>query len=152
LAGALDVTALERSLNEIIHRHEILRTTFATEGDQPIQIIAPSLALPVSLTDLQRLPAPEREAEALRLATEEAQRPFDLTQGPLIRARLLRLADDDHVALLTLHHIVADGWSADILIREMTALYQAFSTGNPTLLPDLPLQYADFAAWQRAWL
>jgi amino acid adenylation domain-containing protein/non-ribosomal peptide synthase protein (TIGR01720 family) len=162
LAGALNVAALERSLNEIVRRHESLRTTFATQGDQPVQIIAPSLALPVSLADLCQLPASEREAEALRLAMEEAQRPFDLTRGPLIRARLLRLAGDDHVALLTLHHIVADGWSADILVREMTALYQAFSTGKACpatagsaegpLLPGLPLQYADFAAWQRAWL
>ncbi len=150
--GQLDVVALEQSLNEIVRRHEILRTIFATVDGQAVQVITPQLSLRVSLVDLSSLPPAEREPEALRLAAEEAQRPFDLVRGPLLRARLLRLDEEDHVALLTMHHIVSDGWSTGVLVQEIAALYPAFSAGQPSPLPDLPIQYADFAHWQRQWL
>ena len=115
LSGRLDVGALERALNEIVRRHEALRTTFAVEDGQPVQVIAPLLRLPLPVTDLSSLPVSEREAEAQRLAAEEAQRPFDLEHGPLLRAQLLRLSEREHIALLTVHHIVSDGWSMGVL-------------------------------------
>jgi amino acid adenylation domain-containing protein len=152
LSGPLDVSALWRSLNEIVQRHEALRTTFVEVEGRPAQVIAPRLTLSLPVIDLQGLPESGREAEATRLATAEAQRPFDLTEGPLLRAMLLRLDQEIHIALLTMHHIVADGWSVGLLIREVAALYEAFLAGRPSPLPDLRIQYADFAHWQRQWL
>lgn len=149
LTGSLDVEALERSVAEIIGRHEILRTTFITVGGQPVQVIAPSLASALPLVDLRRFPETEREALVHRLAFEEAQLPFDLTKGPLLRATLLCLDKEDHVLLLTMHHIVSDLWSLGVFIREFALLYQALSTGNPSPLPELPIQYADYAIWQQ---
>ena len=131
LTGPLDVAALEQSLNEIVRRHEVLRAAFVTEKGHPVQVIAPELTLTLPVVDLRHLPEAEREAEALRLATEEAQRPFDLTQGPLLRASLLQLDEEEHIALLTMHHIVSDGWSIGVLVREIATLYDAFSAGNP---------------------
>ncbi len=152
LEGALDAPALERSLAEIVRRHEVLRTTFVmTPGGEPRQVIgAPSFALLV--VDLGELPSSAREAEARRLAAEEAQRPFDLAKGPLFRASLVRLSEDRHVLLTTVHHSVSDGWSESVLGAELAALYEAFSAGRPSPLPELPIQYADYAVWQRAWL
>ncbi|MFZ5917840.1 MAG: amino acid adenylation domain-containing protein, partial [Chloroflexota bacterium] len=150
--GTLDVLALAHSLNEIVRRHEVLRTTFRTQDGRPAQVVAPEVHLALPLTDLGHLPAEEREAEALRLAQEEAQRPFDLARGPLLRARLLRLEQQDHFVLLTMHHIVSDGWSMGVLIRELSELYPAFLAGQPSSLLPLPLQYVDFAHWQRGWL
>ncbi|MCL5996905.1 MAG: amino acid adenylation domain-containing protein, partial [Chloroflexi bacterium] len=152
LTGSLNMLALQRSLNEVVHRHEVLRTTFVTIGEQVRQVIAPVLCLDVPLLNLQILPKVDREREAMRLATEEAQRPFDLAHGPLLRIRLLRLGDEDHALLLVFHHIIADGWSLGVLVRELTALYTAFAAGRPSPLPELPIQYADFACWQREWL
>ena len=152
LNGSLDIGALDQSLNEIVRRHEALRTTFSTVGGQPVQKISPSLSLPLTLVDLSHLPDSEREAEVGELSNEEAQRPFDLAHGPLVRATLLRLNDEDHVLLLTIHHIVSDGWSMGVLFRELSVLYEAFSNGNPSPLEELPVQYADFAQWQRNWL
>ncbi len=152
LRGSLNVAALERSVNEIVKRHEALRTTFATVDGRPVQVIAPTLTVKPPIVNLQELPESEREAEVRRLAIEEAQRPFNLAQGPLLRVTLLRLAEEEHVGLLTMHHIVSDGWSTGILIREMAVLYEAFSCGNSSPLPELPIQYADFAYWQRQWL
>ncbi|RMF36691.1 MAG: non-ribosomal peptide synthetase, partial [Chloroflexi bacterium] len=152
LRGPLDVAVLERSLNEIVRRHESLRTTFRATDGKPVQVIAPTLKLPLPLVDLSGLPKAAREAEVQRLATEEAQRPFDLSRGPLLRVTLLRLGDEEHVALLTMHHIISDGWSMRVLVQELAALYDAFSHGRPSPLPDLPIQYADFALWQREWL
>ncbi|MGC2062020.1 MAG: amino acid adenylation domain-containing protein, partial [Thermodesulfovibrionales bacterium] len=152
LKGKLDVEAIEQVFAEIVRRHETLRTTFAPAARLPEQVIASELALPVFMRDLSGLPEEERLAEALRLAREEAQQPFDLVLGPLIRVALLQLKEEEHLLLVTMHHIVSDGWSIGILARELSALYNAFSTGLPSPLPDLPIQYADFAVWQRQYM
>ena len=152
LKGPLNVAALKHSLHEIVKRHEALRTTFAIVDGRPVQVIAPLLTLPLPIVDLRYLPETEREAEVQRRATNEAQRPFDLAEGPLVRTTVLRLDENEHVGLLTMHHIVSDGWSTGILIREMAVLYDAFCSDRPASLPQLPIQYADFAHWQRDWL
>lgn len=152
LRGSLNVMALEQSLNEVVRRHAALRTTFATVDGQPVQRITPALTLTLRVIDLLGFPETEREAEALRLTKEEAVRPFDLTRGPLVRCSLLQLDDAEHLVLFTIHHIVSDAWSMGVLIQELAALYEAFSTGKLSPLPDLPIQYADFAIWQRQWL
>jgi amino acid adenylation domain-containing protein/FkbM family methyltransferase len=152
LRGALDVVALARSLNAIVRRHEALRTTFVALDGRPIQIIASALSVPLPLVDLQHLPAHEREAEAQRLTSAEVRHPFDLATGPLIRASLIRLDATEHLLLLAMHHIVSDGWSMGVFIRELAKLYESFAAGRPAPLPDLPIQYADFAVWQRQWL
>ncbi|HEX5752319.1 MAG TPA: amino acid adenylation domain-containing protein, partial [Archangium sp.] len=152
LEGALDVAALESSLSALVQRHESLRTTFHSEQGQAVQVIAPNGALPLQVVDLRSLPSAEREAEVRKLTTQDALRPFDLGRGPLLRALLLRLDEHQHVLMLTLHHIISDGWSMGVLVRELAAFYQAFSQGRPSPLPELPVQYADYSAWQRGWL
>ncbi|MGB7498148.1 MAG: amino acid adenylation domain-containing protein, partial [Candidatus Acidiferrum sp.] len=152
LKGPLNLAALEQSLNEIVQRHESLRTTFANVEGRPTQVIARTLTIKLPVLDLRYLAVSERETEVRRLVTAEAQRPFDLSKGPLIRGTVLRLADEEHVGLLTMHHIVSDGWSTGILVRELATLYVAFCLGSPSPLPALPIQYADFAHWQRQWL
>ncbi|WP_164021073.1 amino acid adenylation domain-containing protein [Pyxidicoccus trucidator] len=150
--GALDVRALEQGLRTVVHRHEALRTTFHEEGEVSVQRIHPHATLELPLTDLSPLPEAEREATARRLAVEEAHRPFDLGRGPLFRTHLLRLAPERHVLLVTMHHIVSDGWSIGVLVREVAAGYEAATRGQDAELPPLPVQYADFAAWQREWM
>jgi amino acid adenylation domain-containing protein/non-ribosomal peptide synthase protein (TIGR01720 family) len=150
LGGALDAQALERALLALCRRHEVLRTTFTTVAGKPVQVIHAEPNLRLALDDLSALPAAAREDVARREAEVEAQRPFDLAKGPLVRARLLRLAEDDHVLLLTLHHIVSDAWTRGILAKEIAALYVAGD--EPITLRALPIQYADYAAWQRAFL
>ncbi|HEX5884420.1 MAG TPA: amino acid adenylation domain-containing protein [Pyrinomonadaceae bacterium] len=152
LKGQLQVTALVQSFAEIVRRHEALRTTFQVVSGQPMQVIGDPQQIALEVIDLRRLPRPQREQTAQRLTDEEAQRPFDLARGPLLRVRLLKLDDEEHILLVTLHHIVSDGWSAGILGDELTTLYQAFSLGQSSSLPELPIQYADFAMWQRDWL
>ncbi|MEG4350117.1 amino acid adenylation domain-containing protein [Microcoleus sp. LAD1_D3] len=152
LKGAIDVTALERSFQAVINRHEALRTTFGAVEGRPIQLIIPEPTFALSLVDLQHFPQSQREAEAMRLAAEEAQQPFDLANWPLMRVTLLQLGDTEFILLLTIHHIVADGWSLGVLVREMATLYEAFCTGKPSPLPELSIQYADYAVWQRNWL
>jgi amino acid adenylation domain-containing protein len=152
MRGRCDVAALVRSLNEIVRRHEALRTTFEVVAGEPVQKIAPALNLEVPVIDLGELDEAKREAEAQRLAAEEGEIPFDLARGPLLRAKVLRLAEADLVLLLTIHHIVSDGWSMGVLYEELTALYAAFSRGRPSPLPELPIQYADFTVWQRELL
>jgi len=152
LHGPLDVAVLERSFNEVIQRHEALRTTFTTIAEQPVQAIAPTLRLTLPVIDLRGLPEQRRQANVRELAAAAAQQPFDLEQGPLLRACLLQLQEREFVLLLTMHHIIADGWSLGVLLRELAELYAAFSTGQPSPLPELPIQYADFAVWQRQWL
>jgi amino acid adenylation domain-containing protein len=149
LGGPLDAVAFKLTLNEIVRRHEALRTTFATLDGAPVQVIAASLDLPLPLTDLCNVPAGEREAEARRLLQQEARLPFDLNAGPLIRAGLLRLAATEHIVILTLHHIVSDAWSTGVLVNEVAALYAAYAQGRPQRLPELRIQYADFARQQR---
>jgi amino acid adenylation domain-containing protein len=151
LTGVLDVSALARSLTEIVRRHDVLRTTFELADGLPLQRIGEPVDVPLPLVDLRSVPAADRDAEWRRLAAEEARRPWDLVAGPVFRARLWRLADDDHRLLMLMHHIVGDGWSQGVLVNELAALYDAFSTGRPSPLPDLPIQYADFAVWQREW-
>ena len=152
LAGQLDAVALERSLSEIIRRHEVLRTTFDVSHGQPVQII--NEAQPVSLpaVDLGQLPEGEREARWRQLAIEDARRPVDLKRGPLVRFVLLRLSDDSHVLLVTMHHIISDGWSIGIFVRELVSLYTAYSKGKQSPLDELPFQYADYAVWEKEWL
>ena len=152
LTGPLNVSAAERSLNEVVRRHEALRTTISEVDGQPKQQIAPSLRLELPVLDLSELSEGEINSRVHRLAEEEAARPFDLTVGPLVRAKLLRLGDQEHVMLFTMHHIVSDGWSMGILVSEVTALYGAYSRGEESPLHELPIQYADYAAWQRDWL
>jgi amino acid adenylation domain-containing protein len=152
LTGPLDLTALEQVLNEIVRRHEILRTTFRTVGGQPVQVIAPKLTLTLPVVDLRTKPEAEREDEVMRIATEEARKTFNLSEGPLLRVILIKLTEEERVVLLTMHHIVSDGWSVGALIREVAALYESFTSGAPASLPELPIQYVDFAVWQRQWL
>ncbi len=152
LTGQLEIDALQRTFDEIIRRHEVLRTTFAASQGQPQQIISPPKPFDISLTDLTAWPETEREEEARRLAREEALLPFDLVQGPLLRVRLVRTDEEEHLVLFTMHHIISDGWSISVLVREVAALYDAFSRGEASPLQELPLQYADFAIWQREWL
>jgi len=152
LTGQLNQAALEQSLNEIVRRHESLRTTFVMHQGYPVQVIASSLTLQVPVIDFCGLPQDERVAFCQQCCTEGIRHPFDVSQGPLLRAFLLRLTETEHVFLLTLHHIVSDGWSMDVLFRELEWLYKGFTAGTPSPLPDLPIQYADFALWQRQWL
>ena len=152
LSGRLDVAALQRTFDEIFRRHAVLRTRFVNRDGSPVQLVAPAAELAMPVTDLGALPAAERDAAARRLALAEAQRPFDLAQGPPMRASLLRLGGQEHIVLLTLHHIVSDGWSLGVLVKEVATLYGAFSQGLPSPLPELPIQYADYAQWQRQWL
>ncbi len=149
LSGILHVTALEASLHEIIRRHEALRTTFISLEGQPVQIIAPPQRISLPVIDLELLEEVARNSAVQHLTTAEAQRPFDLSHGPLMRIALLRLSSAEHILLLTLHHIISDGWSMGIFLRELTILYAAYAAGKPSPLPDLPIQYADFACWQR---
>jgi aspartate racemase len=152
ITGALNPQVLERVLNEIVRRHASLRTIFPLVHREPVQKILDRVALPVACVDLTAVAADRRETEARALASQEAVRPFDLTEAPLLRATLLTLAADDHVLLLTMHHIVSDAWSAAIFLEEFGILYQAFAAGQPSPLPDLSMQYADYALWQRDWL
>ncbi|MET0399501.1 MAG: amino acid adenylation domain-containing protein, partial [Longimicrobiaceae bacterium] len=152
LRGALDVGALRRSLEALVARHEALRTIFAVVDGEPVQVVDDRVDLRLPVADLSGLAADARDAETRRLIGEETLRPFDLARGPLIRALLVRAGAEEHAVLFTLHHIVADGWSLGVLVREVSALYGAFSRGEAPRLAALPIQYGDYAAWQRAWL
>jgi amino acid adenylation domain-containing protein len=150
--GPLNVTALERSMQEVVNRHESLRTRFTTMEGEPVQLIEDQIVLPVALEDLNELPEPQRSVEARRVVREEVQKSFDLKRGPLLRAKVLRLQAQEHILVLTMHHIIADGWSLGIVVREISMLYASFDAGTPSLLPELPIQYADYSMWQREWL
>jgi amino acid adenylation domain-containing protein len=153
LTGELNTKALVDSLNEIVRRHESQRTTFDADKDgEPIQVIAESFALNIPTVDLSTRPGAEREAAVREIAAKEAQTPFDLSKGPLLRATIVKLDSRDHVLLLTMHHIVSDAWSAAIFFQELGVLYTAFAAGKPSPLPELAVQYADYAAWQRKFL
>jgi amino acid adenylation domain-containing protein len=146
---AVDADVLERSVNEIVRRHESLRTTFRAEDGVPVQIVAPTPHIALPVIDLRYLPGSRRDAEVRRLGTEEAERPFNLAQGPLLRTTLLRTGDPQYILLLAMHHIVADGWAMGIFWKDLAAVWEAFELGRPSPLPELPIQYADFATWQR---
>jgi hypothetical protein len=155
LSGALNITALEQSFHEMIRRHEVLRTTFGLAdpmAKQPIQIIAPALQVPLQLDDLRGLAPSERDGAARHLVREAALMPFDLERGPLLRLLLLRLDDQACDLIVVLHSMVSDGWSIGVLAHELSALYDASAMGKPSPLSALPIQYADFACWQRQWL
>ena len=152
LRGVLNVAALQQSFSEIVRRHEVLRTSFVTVDGEAIQIVNPAQPIHIAKEDLSGLSPANRDDRVQQLAVEEAQVPFDLSGAPLIRLQLLRLAQHEHVLLLTMHHIVSDEWSAGIFIREIGALYQSFVRGTASPLPELPIQYADYAEWQSGWL
>ena len=150
--GVLNVEMLERSLEVLVRRHEILRTTFTVRAGQPIQVIHPSGCYCLPLIDLRGLRPERRECVAQQMARQEIQRPCDLTTGPLLRTYTLRLETQEHLILLTQHHIITDGWSNKVLMRELSILYRAFVAEQPSPLAPLPIQYADYALWQRNWL
>jgi acyl transferase domain-containing protein len=152
LRGSLHVPAMEEALNGVIARHESLRTTFGGQGEQPVQRIVAALRIPLLVADLSGLPEERREDEARRQVLAEAEIPYDLETGPLLRGSVLRLRGDEHILLLNVHHIVSDKWSQDVLIEELAALYGVHAAGRPATLPALPVQYADFSQWQLDWL
>src|SRR5262245_48591802 len=152
MMGDLDIKALKQTLSAISRRHESLRTRFETKGGQAVQVIGEAGIMNLPIVELSSIGGSARELEVQRLAMEEAQSPFDLARGPLQRARLLRVAEHNYVALFTMHHIISDGWSLGILIKEVAVLYEAFTKGDVYPLPDLNIQYSDYAVWQREWL
>ncbi|MEG4916422.1 amino acid adenylation domain-containing protein [Microcoleus sp. B7-D4] len=152
LNGQLNISALENSINEIIIRHEALRTNFTTQNSKPVQIIQESLKLKLPIIDLESLSKEEREIETKRLVTQLANQPFNLQQEPLLRSFLLKLGEQNYIFVLVLHHIIADGWSIEVLERELSTIYTALCNNQTPVLPELPIQYADFAVWQRNWL
>ena len=152
LIGTLDVGALEQTFTEIVRRHEVLRTTFDAPDGRPRQLVHPPMPLALAREPVPGDSAEQRALAARRLAQAEAARPFDLQHGPLLRVRLLQLDDERHVVLLTMHHIISDGWSMGVLVNEVSTLYAAYVKGEASPLEELEVQYADFAVWQRAWL
>src|SRR5262249_10529864 len=148
----LDASALESSINNIVRRHESLRTRFSTLGDRTVQIISPELSLNLPAVDLRAIPASDRENIALRLARGEALAPFDLRQLPLLRTNLVRISDVEHLLLLSMHHIISDRRSMEIFFAELAALYNAQLCGTPVVLPELSTQYAEYVLWQRHFL
>nr|WP_323374619.1 amino acid adenylation domain-containing protein [Nostoc commune] len=152
LQGQLNVKAFQQSFNEILRRHEALRTNFHTIEGQPVAVILPPAAVQLPILNISNLLANQQELQVQQQAREEAQQAFDLNEGFLLRVKLLRLSEQEHILLLTMHHIASDAWSTDILMREFATLYQAFCEGQPAPLAELPIQYVDFAAWQRQWL
>lgn len=152
LKGTLDQWVFQEAIQEMAQRHETLRTTFDVVDGSQVQKIHPHASVSLELVDLSHLPEDEREIEAKHLATEEATRPFDLERGPLMRASLLRLGEEEHLLLLTFHHIVFDGWSSGVLLKELSAIYPALLEGRPSPLEPIEIQYADFSVWQRKWL
>lgn len=152
LQGPLDVNAFRHAVNALVERHEVLRTTFTNRDGNPIQTVSQQLTLPFPILDLQSWSESEREAEALRLAEQEVRLPFDLAHGPLLRTLLVQIGNEDYLLVITMHHIISDGWSMSVFTRELGCFYDALSNGRAPTLPSLPIQYADFAVWQRQQL
>jgi hypothetical protein len=150
--GDVDAPLLQQCIDEVVRRHEVLRTSFSLVAGQPVQIVAANLDVPLAVVDLRSMPASTRAAEASRLAMREAQTPFDLAQPPLVRFCLLRIDANAAMLLYTMHHIVSDGWSLGVLMHELAELYEAYAAGRRSPLPPLPMQYGDYAEWQRQWL
>jgi hypothetical protein len=149
LTGALNVDALERTRTEVSRRHEALRTRFDVQDGEPVQVIDEPTPFLLTVTEVEAVAQEQRVAELIKA---EASRPFDLATGPLVRAQLLKLSDLEHVLLFTMHHIISDGWSMGVLIKEVATLYNAYVQGAESPLEELPIQYADYAVWQREWL
>ena len=152
LLGDLDTQVLQQSLEAVIERQEVLRTTFPEVDDQPVQRIGAPMSLNLPLLDLEDFATDERESQALSFIIDESQRPFDLAAGPMLRTKLLRMSERDHILILTMHHIVSDAWSMGVLVRDAAAFYKSFAEDSAVSLPELQIQYADYASWQRAWL
>ncbi len=152
LTGRLNLQALKQSLAEIVRRHEILRTAFKVIDGQPVQVISPEIDLELPIVDLRQFPSEVRKAEAQKLIRQEAKQPFALSQAPLLRVKLLRLADEEHILIRVAHHIIFDGWSTRLFSKELAILYEAFSTGKSSPLSELPNQYGDWVLWQNQWL
>uniref|UniRef100_UPI00114466A8 condensation domain-containing protein n=1 Tax=Myxococcus sp. AB025B TaxID=2562794 RepID=UPI00114466A8 len=152
MSGPLDTEVLARTFQELVRRHEALRTTFRSENGVAVQRVSAEVEVPLRVVQLDGLPEAAREAEALRHVEQEVLLPFDLSRGPLLRATLVRLSEEEHVLVVVLHHIVSDGWSTGLLVREVAALYGAYAEGKPSPLGELPVQYGDYAEWQRGWL
>ena len=152
LRGKLNVPALERTVNEIVCRHESLRTTFHNVEGRPVAVVSPTVTIPLTPQPVLDTDGQAKEEELVRLARREASTPFDLAKGPLVRSQLLRIEEDDHALLIVVHHIVGDGWSGSLIAGELAALYEPFAHDLPSPLPELAIQYADFTAWQRQWL
>ncbi len=152
IGGPLSLEWLGASLDRVVARHEALRTTFPASGGRPIQRVAPALAIPLALADLSERPAEDREQAARALLAAAMDQPFDLASGPLLRLTLVRLASEEHLLLLCMHHIISDGWSVGILLHELLSSYDALAQGRPAALPELPIQYGDYAIWQRQWM
>ncbi len=152
LTGQINSAVLEYSINEIIKRHEILRTSFGVVAGQPVPIIAPALTLTLPVIDLREIPEIEQEAKAQQVVSAISSQPFDLSQAPLLRGTLLQIKDQEHEMLLTMHHIISDGWSWKVFFQELATFYSAFCNRDSSPQPELPIQYVDFALWQRQWL
>ena len=152
LLGSLNVEVLEKCFDEIVKRHEALRTSFAADDGLPVQVVAPSLKFEIPIVDIRDVPEAERMAQVERLVTSECQRSFDLTRSPLLRATLVVMGEQDHVLVMMMHHIIGDVWSVRVVMKELAALYEAFSADRPSPLPELPIQYCDYSTWQRDWL
>jgi hypothetical protein len=152
LKGKLNISLLHKAFDEIIQRHETLRTSFASQQGTPVQVIAPSVKLEIPVVDLRAMPEAERMNEVQKIVTQECQQPFDLAQAPLVRVTLALLDNTDQVLIMMMHHIIGDVWSVRLVMKELARLYEAFSTSQSPTLPHLPIQYADYALWQREWL
>jgi len=152
LRGPFDVAAMNYSLSEIVRRHESLRTTFELRDGEPVQVVHEVSEWKLPLLDLSALPEAQQEQELEALMTREAERPYVLTEGPVLRTTLIKLGDEHHILQIVIHHIVSDGWSIGVLVKEVAALYQAYIRREASPLPELPVQYADYAEWQREWL
>jgi syringomycin synthetase protein SyrE len=152
LTGALNIAAMQETLNEIARRHETLRTTFVDFDGRPVQRISESTSITLQMVDLTKLPENIRRQSVGPITVEAAKRPFDLAAGPLARATLVRVSEQEHIALFTTHHIVSDGWSMGVLVEELTSLYAVFHAGTPSPLPEIEIQYSDYVRWQRDWL
>ncbi|MFL5661038.1 MAG: condensation domain-containing protein, partial [Ktedonobacteraceae bacterium] len=149
IRGPLDLEALRQSFQEMVIRHEILRTVFFDLDGRPLQVIQDRVELPLTVLDLREYPEEQQKPQAQQLASEESRRPFDLREGPLLRTLLLQLSEQEYILVVTMHHIISDGWSLGVLIHELSQLYPAFVQGQESPLPELPIQYADYATWQR---
>src|SRR5581483_6837290 len=150
--GRINVATWQQCMDEIVNRHDVLRTTFKAVDGEPAQVIAPSLSLKLQVVDLTGRTQHAANALALELAVEEARRPFHLECGPLLRMTLLQTASHEGLLLFTIHHIISDGWSLGVLIKELTTLYEAYSIGAQSALSELPIQYGDYAEWHKRWV